>query len=103
MTYIPRVTPEAVGLSSRCILRMLDRLAEKQVDLTSILLLRQDKVLFEAYWTPYDPAQLRTVYSMSKTFTALAVGDGGGGWRAALGGSGGRPVPGAGTACAPKS
>ena len=74
MTYIPRVTPEAVGLSSRCILRMLDRLAEKQVDLTSILLLRQDKVLFEAYWTPYDPAQLRTVYSMSKTFTALAVG-----------------------------
>jgi len=38
------------------------------------MLLRHNQVLYEAYWPPYTQEQLRTVYSLSKTFTAMAIG-----------------------------
>lgn len=68
------VRPEQEGLNPRCIVRMLDRLREKKVDVVSMMVLRHGKLLAEAYWSPYMADQLRTVYSFSKTFTAMAIG-----------------------------
>lgn len=74
MNQLPRTSPEAMGLSSQSILNFLDRLESEQIDIVSLMLLQHGQVLYEGYWAPYTPDQLRTVYSMSKTFTSLAVG-----------------------------
>lgn len=71
---LERITPEQAGLDASRIVRMLDRLQEKKVDIVSMMLVRHGKVLAEAYWAPYTAEQLRTVYSFSKTFTAMAIG-----------------------------
>ena len=74
MNQLPRTSPEAMGLRSEHILHLLDRLEKEQIDVVSMMLLRHDQVLYEGYWSPYTAEQLRTVYSMSKTFTSMAVG-----------------------------
>lgn len=71
---LERITPEQAGLDASRIVRMLDRLQEKKVDIVSMMLVRHGKVLAEAYWAPYTAEELRTVYSFSKTFTAMAIG-----------------------------
>ena len=74
MNQLTRTTPEKMGLHSRNILNLLDRLEKEGISIVSLMLLRHNQVLYEGYWTPYTPDQLRTVYSMSKTFTSMAVG-----------------------------
>ena len=69
-----RITPAQAGLDPRCIINMMDRMEKEHVNLTSFLMLRHGKVLCEAFYEPYMPDQLRTVYSLSKTFTSMAIG-----------------------------
>ena len=69
-----RITPAQAGLNPRCIINMMDRMEREHINLTSFLLLRHGKVLCEAFYEPYVPDQLRTVYSLSKTFTSMAIG-----------------------------
>lgn len=69
-----RITPAEAGLDPRCIISMMDRMERQGIDLTGFMLLRHGKLLCEAAWAPYTSDQLRTVYSLSKTFTSMAVG-----------------------------
>ena len=69
-----RITPAQAGLDPRCIINMMDQMEKENINLTSFLLLRHGKVLCEAFYEPYMPDQLRTVYSLSKTFTSMAIG-----------------------------
>lgn len=71
---LERISPAQAGLDPRCIIKMVDRMEKEHIDITGFLLLRHGKVLCEAAWSPYEPDQLRTVYSLSKTFTSMAVG-----------------------------
>lgn len=74
MNQLMRTTPEEMGLHSRNILNLLERLEKENISVVSMMLLRHNQVLYEAYWPPYTQEQLRTVYSLSKTFTAMAIG-----------------------------
>lgn len=74
MNQLMRTTPEEMGLHSRNILKLLERLEKENISIVSMMLLRHNQVLYEAYWPPYTQEQLRTVYSLSKTFTAMAIG-----------------------------
>ena len=71
---LERITPAQAGLDPRCIINMMDRMEKEHINITSFMLLRHGKVLCEASYEPYDATQLRTVYSLSKTFTSMAVG-----------------------------
>ena len=71
---LERITPAQAGLDPQCIINMMDRMEKEHINITSFMLLRHGKVLCEASYEPYDAAQLRTVYSLSKTFTSMAVG-----------------------------
>ena len=62
---LPRCTPAQAGLDAQHILDFINACEEKHLHLNSLMLLRHGKVLFEAYYAPYCPAQLQTVYSLS--------------------------------------
>ena len=71
---IPRSTPETQGVASSAILNYLDRLAENNFSIHSMMLLRHGQVIAEGWWQPYAPEHKRYVYSLSKSFTSSAVG-----------------------------
>lgn len=71
---LPRSTPEAQGVASKAILKMLDALKEKQYKIHSLMLLRHGNVIAEGWWKPYARDHKRYVYSLSKSFTSSALG-----------------------------
>ena len=71
---LPRSTPEAEGVSSQGILDFLDAAAKSNHEFHSIMILRHGKVIAEGWWNPYRRDLKHTMYSVSKSFTATAVG-----------------------------
>lgn len=71
---LPRCTPAETGLDPHHILAMIEAYRLKGIQINSFLLVRHGQVLCEGYYAPYGPDQLQTVYSLSKTFTSMAVG-----------------------------
>ncbi len=73
-TTLPRSTPEAEGVSSEHIIKFLDAVANSKHEFHSIMILRHGKVVAEGWWNPYRPDLKHTLYSLSKSFTATAIG-----------------------------
>ena len=73
-TSLPRITPEAEGVSSEALLTFLDSAAAGSHEFHSIMILRHGKVIAEGWWDPYSPDLRHTLYSVSKSFTSTAVG-----------------------------
>lgn len=71
---LPRRTPESQGLSSEAIQAFLDDAEANSLELHSFMLLRHDAVVAEGWWKPYQPDVPQVLYSLSKSFTAAAVG-----------------------------
>lgn len=72
--YLKPLAPEQAGLPSEAIIDFLDILRSKQLCLHSVILLRHGRMIAEAYAPPYDAEKLHRMYSISKSFTAAAVG-----------------------------
>jgi len=68
------VTPESVGVSSEKVLELVKNLEECRFHTHSILMARGNKVFAETYYKPFDKDFLHRMYSVSKTFVAMAVG-----------------------------
>lgn len=71
---LPRSTPEEQGISSAAINAFLDSIAKSKHEFQSFMLVRHGKVVAEGWWNPYRPDLKHTMYSLSKSFTATAVG-----------------------------
>ncbi|MBR5686222.1 MAG: serine hydrolase [Muribaculaceae bacterium] len=72
---LPRSTPEAEGVSDWLVRSCYNQLtALPEVDLHHFMMLRHGKVIAEWHAAPYQTEQLHTLYSASKTVTAMAVG-----------------------------
>lgn len=71
---LPRSTPEAEGVSSAGIISFLDAAAASPHEFHSIMILRHGKVVAEGWWNPYASDIKHTMYSVSKSWTATAVG-----------------------------
>jgi predicted glycoside hydrolase/deacetylase ChbG (UPF0249 family) len=71
---LPRSTPEAEGVSSEKIIQFLDAAAASNHEFHSIMMLRHGNVIAEGWWNPYRADLKHTMYSVSKSFTATAVG-----------------------------
>lgn len=74
VTPLPRCTPAQAGLDPRRIVAMIDDYQARGLQIHSFMLVRHGQVLCEGYYDPYAPDQLQTVFSLSKTFTSVAVG-----------------------------
>ncbi|WP_432507692.1 serine hydrolase domain-containing protein [Kineococcus arenarius] len=74
-TGLPRATPAARGVDSRGVAAFLDAVeAAAGVELHSLAVLRGGHVVAEGWWEPYAPELPHLLYSVSKSFTATALG-----------------------------
>ncbi len=71
---LPRSTPAAEGVSSGSIGALLDRLEAQSVELHSIMVVRHGHVVAEGWWAPYSAGRRHLLYSLTKSFTSIAVG-----------------------------
>ncbi len=70
----PRATPESVGVSSEALTKAIRQLAEKFDSIDGVMILRDGKVISEAYRAPDGAEEPRALYSLDKTFCSTAVG-----------------------------
>ncbi|MEV0313592.1 serine hydrolase domain-containing protein [Nonomuraea fuscirosea] len=73
-TLLPRSTPAAAGMSSRSITALLDRLEERAVECHSLMVVHHGHVVAEGWWAPYSAGRPHLLYSLTKSFTSIAVG-----------------------------
>ena len=66
--------PEQIGISSNEIKALLDDFKRNNIELHSVKILRHGKCAFEGYAHPYNASTPHTMYSVSKSFTAVAIG-----------------------------
>lgn len=75
MGDLQRSTPAAEGISTQAVINMMDSLmALPECDIHHVMVLRHGKVVAELHPSPFRAEDSHTLYSASKTFTALAVG-----------------------------
>lgn len=65
--------PDESGVSSKAIKDLLSYLDKKDIPMHSLLILRRDNLVFEKYYKPYTSSTLHRMFSISKSFTALAI------------------------------
>lgn len=73
-TKLPRSTPETQGISSTAISNFLADVEKQGLEFHSFMLLRHGQVVAEGWWKPYAPDKVHLLYSLSKSFTATAIG-----------------------------
>lgn len=72
---LQRATPESQGISSQQLIAVLDTIMHQtDTDIHGIMVMRHGKVIAEKYQSPWAAPYGHTLYSCSKTFTAVAVG-----------------------------
>lgn len=67
-------SPESVGLPSQAILNFLQRIDGERINMHGFLLIRRNQIAAEGYWAPWTAERKHRMYSISKSFVALAVG-----------------------------
>ncbi|MBL6666613.1 MAG: serine hydrolase [Flavobacteriaceae bacterium] len=71
---LERSTPEAEGLSSEVVASFISAL-EQEIDAPhSLMIVKNGKVITEAWWDPYNAQTPHELWSLSKSFTSTAVG-----------------------------
>jgi len=71
---LPVSNPEAQGVSSQSIIDFLDAISQSQNEFHSFMILRHGKIIAQGWWNPYRSDLKHTMYSVSKSFTASAIG-----------------------------
>jgi CubicO group peptidase (beta-lactamase class C family) len=71
---LPRSTPSAQAVDPGCLVALLDRLAERSVECHSLMVVRHGHVIAEGWWSPFSADRPHLLYSLTKSFTSIAVG-----------------------------
>ena len=76
MNFFEKVTPESCGVSSKNIIDFVEALCQinKEQETHSFMLLRHGKFICEGYFDPYKPEMEHMLFSVSKSFTSMAIG-----------------------------
>jgi CubicO group peptidase (beta-lactamase class C family) len=67
-------TPEAQGMDSEQLARMFEYIEEKDINLHSLLIVRNGYLVTEAYLPPYDQATYHQMASVTKSVIGILVG-----------------------------
>ncbi len=67
-------TPEAAGIPSASIIQLIKKLNQHEIPMHSILMMRHGNLIAEGYYAPYQANTLHRMFSISKSFTAIAIG-----------------------------
>ena len=68
------VTPESLGIPSGSIVRFLEKMKTYEFPLHSYIVTRHGKIAAEGYTPPFGPDVKHRMYSVSKSFTSVAIG-----------------------------
>lgn len=71
---IPHATPAEMGVEPSAVLKVYRQLGEKGYGPHGLMLLRHGHILAEGWWKPWDSRLPHMLYSLSKSFTSMAVG-----------------------------
>jgi CubicO group peptidase (beta-lactamase class C family) len=71
---LQRTSPERQGVASSAVLAFVEALDSQIHELHSFMLLRHGSVIAEGWWSPYGSQHPHLVFSLSKSFTATAIG-----------------------------
>lgn len=71
---LPRTWPEQQGLASSAMLQFVEALERQIHEVHSFMLLRHGSVVAEGWWSPHGRDDPHMLFSVSKSFTATAVG-----------------------------
>ena len=71
---LPRARPGEVGIDARLLEGFLDALQADGIELHSLVLHCKGRIATEMYWWPYGPQRPRQMHSVTKSFTACAIG-----------------------------
>ncbi|HEY0690568.1 MAG TPA: serine hydrolase [Kribbella sp.] len=74
MHSLPRSTPEAQGLTTTALDAFIAALDSSEQEIQTLMLVRHGHVVLEAEWAPYRLADPHLLFSISKSFTSMAVG-----------------------------
>lgn len=66
--------PEAFGIPAEAVAKFEDQVRASGVHLHGFIFLQGRKILAEKYYAPYEQESLHRMYSVTKSFVALAVG-----------------------------
>lgn len=67
-------SPEKQGISSGNILQYLKILENSRMATHNMIIMRNDEIVYEAYWKPFHKDFGHRMYSVSKSFVSLAIG-----------------------------
>lgn len=70
----PLIAPSEAGLDAGQVLAFLKDVEAEGLELHSLMVWRAGKLAFDAWKWPYGPARRRITHSMTKSFTACAIG-----------------------------
>ncbi|MBE7012247.1 MAG: serine hydrolase [Ruminococcaceae bacterium] len=67
-------SPEKMGIKSSNIEAFVRILEEKRLSTHSLIIMRNGNIIFEKYWAPFHKEFQHRMYSVTKSFVALAIG-----------------------------
>ena len=74
--FLPTATPESFGVSRRSVTAFAKAMCQSKENQEThgFLLIRHGKLLAEGYFAPYHKEKEHTLFSVSKSFTSVAIG-----------------------------
>jgi CubicO group peptidase (beta-lactamase class C family) len=67
-------SPENQGLSSITLINGIKRLKQENVNIHSLLIIRNDKIILDSYFYPFQKGYVHDLASVTKSITALLIG-----------------------------
>ena len=67
-------TPESRGIPTEAIKRFIDHLNGSNLSTHNVIIARGDDIVFGKYWQPFNSEFLHRMYSVTKSFVAIALG-----------------------------
>lgn len=71
---LEKATPESQGIPSSAILNFLNKVNEQGFEVHSFMLLKNGKNIADCWWKPYAAQYRHQLFSLSKSFTSMAIG-----------------------------
>ncbi|MBP3965684.1 serine hydrolase domain-containing protein [Paenibacillus lignilyticus] len=71
---LPRSRPEELGIRPQAITALLNDWQRRQIEIHSVMIMRNGHVAAEGWWAPYARQLPHTMFSLSKSFTSTAIG-----------------------------
>ena len=67
-------TPEKEGMDSKLLVEMLGEIAREDLPVHSVVVVRNGRVVLDAYFEPYLEQDNHIIYSATKSITAMLIG-----------------------------